>query len=107
MIIDIRIVKSYDAKCRSNVTIENVTVPIDWWYAILTDWGQEGRDDYLYAEAYKATGNLQAAKDLLEPKATGNLQITEEEVESEGEMIMQKVITDTRNWYQNWLDNNM
>ena len=90
----------------AEVTIGEEIVEVKYWYsytAQLTN--EQEKEAYLIAEAQKKIGNIQLAKDVLQPFATGTLTVIEE-AEINGVTFTQKFNNDTRNFAKVWIDAN-
>lgn len=69
-------------------------VDVQYWWSWRKQLSDDEFQDYLQLEALKELQLFDEAKALAEPKATGTLT----QLDTGG-------FEDTRNWYQNWLDN--
>jgi hypothetical protein len=92
-------------KSKSLVTLEDGTeVVVFWWYSLTNKAGESFVQDCLLAEAYVANGDKDSALGVMSPKATGSLVVNNFQ-DANGEVCVER--TDTRNFYQNWIDNNI
>lgn len=102
MITHVFLDKTSTKPSTSEVTVSDEKVLIRWWYECIKYTGEVDIADYLYASAKLVLGDIQGAIALMQPKATGTLTITEQTID--GEIVQTR--TDTRNWYQKWIDEN-
>jgi hypothetical protein len=93
---DIYLDKTDKTKSIFEYNIDDKIVNVSYWYSWRIKLTDEEFNDYLKLEALKEVGNYEEANALASQKANGNL-IVEENI----------IVSDTRNWYQNWIDNNI
>jgi hypothetical protein len=89
------------AKSVSIVTIDDVNVEVKWWYSLTFSFNEQEVSDFLQAEALVILGREEEAVSLLQPKASGTIT---KEIKTDGEGFEYTETTDTRNWYQRWID---
>jgi len=91
--MDIYVDQTDRTKSIADVAIDGQSVNVTYWWSWRKQLTDDEFQDYLQLEAYLQLQMFEEAKALAEPKATGTLTQTDYGAD------------DTRNWYQNWLDN--
>lgn len=87
-------------KSTADVECNGQTVIVEYWWSWRNQLSETEFNDYLQLEALDKLQLYDDARALAEPKATGALTVT---ISEDGTTT----INDTRNWYQNWIDNNL
>ena len=82
-------------KSTEEVQVDEEVVVVEYWWSWRNQLTESEFNDYLQLEALKKLKRYSDARQFAEPKATGVFTETEYGLD------------DTRNWYQNWIDNNL
>ncbi|CAB4144712.1 hypothetical protein UFOVP453_58 [uncultured Caudovirales phage] len=77
----------------SQVTVNDETVIVKWWYSTKNKVTEDEFNDFLVMKALFQLGEFEQARDVIANGAQGSLTVDENGVE-----------TDTRNQRQKWLD---
>lgn len=101
MVNHIVLYKRDELKSKSVVTIDSQDIEVLWWYSVKKLITEDELNELLTAEAYWTIGAFSESHQLLQPKASGNVTV---EVRNDQDGGIYKVTTDTRNWYQQWID---
>lgn len=83
------------------VNVQEVEIPVLFWYSLYSQWGQDGTEAYIKAEALASVNLVNEAVVIIEPFASG---VDERQYRNEGGELFYVGGEDKRNWAQRWID---